>query len=66
MHANFSGILNIWSLTSDDLFNYLINGDKIKEPEKKEETADIEEVTNSLIRTSFDEENNIDEIDRTE
>ncbi len=65
MHANFSGILNIWSLTSDDLFNYLVNGDKAKGPEK-EEVSGTEEVENSLIKTSFDEENNINEIGQTE
>ena len=64
MHANFTGILNIWSLTSDDLFEYLVNGDKVKEPEKKEIIAS-ETISEPLTKTSFDEkpysETNIEE-----
>ncbi|MBP5468847.1 MAG: hypothetical protein J6Z11_06335, partial [Candidatus Riflebacteria bacterium] len=63
MHANFSGILNIWSSTSEDLFNYLINGDKVRE--EKNESVASDTLSNDLIKTSFDEDN-FDESNPTE
>ena len=65
MHANFSGILNIWSITSENLFNYLINGDKLKEPEKIE-TVVPESASESIVKTSFDENNYDNVMDSSE
>ena len=57
MHANFSGILNVWCCTSDDLFNYLVNGDKVRETPKKEVT--VSEADEEQSTETNSEENDI-------
>ena len=37
MQANFSGILNIWGIKYDDLFEFLANGDKPRSKQKPQE-----------------------------
>ncbi len=58
MQANFSGILNIWSIDTRDLFNYLINGDKEREVKKEPVKEEVSVATQTQkIRTMFDENN---------
>ncbi len=64
MQANFSGILNIWYITSEDLFKYLIKGDKSKNIKSQDEENDNneddekEDVVDEDISDSIIEENN--------
>lgn len=48
MQANFSGILNIWSIDYSDLFEYLSKGDKPKNSQKKTEETNSSDVDESI------------------
>lgn len=53
MQVNFNGILSIWSITLENFFNYLINGDKPKETVKKENVSEsIKTGTDIEIQTA--------------
>ena len=58
MQTNFTGILNIWSITTEDLFNYLVKGDK-KAKEKAEQDEENED--NNEDSEEDDDENGGDE-----
>lgn len=63
MHVNFTGILNIWSIKSSDFFEYIINGDKVRE-DTKEEVATSNTIA-SQTNTNFGG-NSFDESNKTE
>ena len=47
MQTNFSGIMNIWSITTDDLFKYLIKGDKKAKSDNDDEVDDTDDDENN-------------------
>ena len=57
MQTNFSGIMNIWSITTDDLFKYLIKGDKKAKSDNDDEDDDTDVDENS----DDDEDENLEE-----
>ena len=60
MQTNFNGILNIWSISTEDLFKYLVNGDKQKKA-KKEKSDNNNEEDDEDEDIDVDEEKNEDE-----
>ena len=63
MQTNFSGILNIWYISTEDLFKFLINGDKSKNTKSQDEENENndnneEEEVGENISDSTIEENN--------
>ena len=43
MQTNFNGILNIWSITTEDLFSYLVNGDKTRKESNNVDNSEKKE-----------------------
>lgn len=63
MHSNFSGILNVWVTTREDLFYWLSNGDKprIDANRQKESNEPEDEIeTDEEILIEDDSEDNLD------
>ena len=60
MQTNFNGILNIWSITTEDLFAYLVNGDKIRKDSNK---TDIETDNSKNEEEEEDDDENENEND---
>ena len=56
MQTNFTGILNIWSIKTDDLFNYLVKGDKKAKNDEDDESDGGDDDSND-----DDEEDDSDE-----
>lgn len=64
MQTNFSGIMNIWSITTDDLFKYLIKGDKkakAKNQSDDEDNEDEDDDTDVDENSDDDEDENLEE-----
>ena len=57
MQTNFSGIMNIWSITTDDLFKYLVNGDKKAKKQSDDEDVEDEDVDTNEEENDDDDDN---------
>ena len=62
MQTNFTGILNIWFISTEDLFKYLVNGDKkAKAKNNQDEESDDENDEDSSDDEDDNDEDNSEE-----